>query len=73
MGLISKGKISYCIRTAKSSYKNDENIDVKIILDSSELQESAISQIIIKLQKKITILCCTVNSHSRYTLSKKVF
>ena len=73
MGLISKGKISYCIRTAKNSYKNDENIDVKIMVDSSELQECAISQIIIKLQRKITILGYTVNSDLRYTLSKKVF
>ena len=73
MGLISKGKISYCIRTAKNSYKNDENIDVKIIVDSSDLKECDISQIIIKLQRKITIIGYTVNSELRYTLNKKVF
>ena len=73
MGLISKGKISYGIRTAKSSYKNDENIDVKIMVDSSDLQECTISQIIIKLQRKITIIGYTVNSDLRYTLNKKIF
>ena len=73
IGLINKGKISYCIRTAKNSYKNDENIDVKIMVDSSELKEYIINQIIVKLQRKITILGYTVNSDLRYTLSKKVF
>ena len=73
IGLINKGKISYYIRTAKNSYKNDENIDIKIMVDSSGLQEIDINQIIIKLQRKITILGYTVNSDLRYTLSQKVF
>jgi len=73
IGMINKGKISYCIRTVKSSYKNDENIDIKIMIDSSELQECNINQIVIKLQRKITILGYTVNSDLRYTLCKKTF
>ena len=73
IGLINKGKISYCIRTAKHSYKNNENIDIKIMVDSSELQDIAINQIIVKLQRKITILGYTVNSDLRYTLNKKDF
>jgi len=73
IGLINKGKISYCIRTAKHSYKNNENIDIKIMVDSSGLQDNTINQIIVKLQRKITILGFTVNSELRYTLSKKIF
>ena len=73
IGLINKGKISYCIRTAKHSYKNNENIDIKIMVDSNGLQDIAINQIIVKLQRKITILGYTVNSDLRYTLCKKVF
>ena len=73
IGLINKGKISYCIRTAKHSYKNNENIGIKIMVDSSGLQECTINQIIIKLQRKITILGYTVNSDMRYTLYKKIF
>ena len=73
IGLINKGKISYCIRTAKHSYKNKENIDIKIMVDSSGLQDTTINQIIVKLQRKITILGYTVNTELRYTLCKKIF
>ena len=73
MGLINKGKISYLIRTAKNSYKNNENIDIKVMVDSSELHDYKINQIIIKLQRKITIFGYTVNSDLRYTLHTKVF
>lgn len=73
MGLINKGKISYCIRTAKKEYKNDENIDIKIMIDSSGLQETKIKSIKIKLQRKIIILGYTVNSDFRYKIHEKVF
>ena len=73
MGLINKGKISYCIRTAKNFYKNNENIDIKVMVDSSELHDYKINQIIIKLQRKITIFGYTVNSDIRYTLYTKSF
>ena len=73
MGLINKGKISYCIRTAKQEYKLDENIDVKIMVDSSGLQETKINKIKIKLQRKIIIFGFTVNSDLRYKLHEKVF
>ena len=73
MGLINKGKISYCIRTAKKEYKSDENIDIKIMVDSSGLQETKIKSIKIKLQRKIIILGYTVNSDFRYKIHEKVF
>ena len=42
------------------------------MVDSSELQDIAINQIIVKLQRKITILGYTVNSDLRYTLCKPI-
>lgn len=73
MGLINKGKISYCIRTAKNKYKNDENIDIKVMVDSTGLQELKIDKIKIKLQRKIILFGYTVNSDFRYTLNEKIF
>ena len=73
MGLINKGKISYVIRTAKNEYKNDENIDIKIMVDSRGLQEINIEKIRIKLQRKIINFGYTVNSDFRYTLHDKIF
>ena len=73
MGLINKGKISYGIRTAKNSYKNDEDIDIKIMIDSSSLQEIKIKQLKLKLQRKIIIFGYTINSDFRYCLHEKIF
>ena len=73
MGLINKGKISYCIRTSKIEYKYDDNIDMKITVDSSGLQELNIQQLKVKLQRKIIIFGYTVNSDFRYTLNEKLF
>ena len=73
MGLINKGKISYGIRTAKNRYRNDEDINIKIMIDSSSLQEIKIKQLKIKLQRKIIIFGYTINSDFRYTLHEKIF
>ena len=73
MGLINKGKISYGIRTAKNRYRNDEDINIKIMIDSSSLQEIKIKQLKIKLQRKIIIFGYTINSDFRYCLHEKIF
>ena len=73
MGLINKGKISYCLRLAKNQYKQDEDINMKIMVDSSGLQEMKINKIRIKLQRKIIIFGYTVNSDFRYSLYEKNF
>ena len=73
MGLINKGKISYCLRLAKNQYRHDEDINMKIMVDSNGLQEMSINEIKIKLQRKITIFGYTVNSDLRYTLYEKKF
>ena len=73
MGIINKGNISYCIRIPKNEYKNDEDINIKIMVDSSSLQENKIEKIKVKLQRKIIILGYTVNSDFRYSLNEKIF
>ena len=73
MGLINKGKISYCLRLAKNEFKHDEDINLKIMVDPSGLQETKIDQIKIKLQRKIIIFGYTVNSEFRYSLFEKKF
>ena len=73
MGLINKGKISYCLRLAKNEFKHAEDINLKVMIDSSGLQETKIDQIKIKLQRKIIIFGYTVNSDLRYSLYEKKF
>ena len=73
MGLINKVKISYCIRLAKNVYNYNEDINMKIMVDSSSLQETKIKNIKIKLQRKIIIFGYTVNSDFRYSLNEKIF
>ena len=73
MGLINKCKISYCIRLAKNAYNYNEDINMKIMVDSSSLQETKIDNIKIKLQRKIIIFGYTVNSDFRYSLNEKIF
>ena len=73
MGIMHKGNISYCIRIPKNEYKHDEDISIKIMVDSSSLQENKIEKIKVKLQRKFVILGYTVNSDFRYALNEKIF
>ena len=74
MGMFNKGKISYLIRTAKKEYQLGDDILIKIMLDSTGLQDYNIQNIIIKLQKKITIFGFALNNKiERNVIQEKTF
>lgn len=74
MGMFNKGKISYLIRTAKKEYQFGDDILIKIMLDSTGLQDYNIQNIKIKLQKKITIFGFPLNNKiERNVIQEKTF